>query len=254
MSQRQIIHGFHAITARLRHHPHSVQVIYLDQNRRDKRARDLIKLAESAGVRLVLTEGARVEEMARGKSQGIAALADPIVLARDLDEVLDDLSEPPLLLVLDGVTDPHNLGACLRSADAFGAHALLAPKDRAAGLGAVAIKAASGAADAVPYLTVTNLARSLRELKARELLVVGADDEAQATIMDVDLTGPVALVLGAEGAGLRRLTREHCDLLARIPMYGQVESLNVSVATGVCLYEARRQRAAGLAVPTAGRL
>ncbi len=242
MSQRQVIHGFHAIVSRLRHHPQSIQVIYLDETRRDRRAKDLIKSAEDKGVRMVLAEGARIEEMARGKSQGVVALADPIQLAKDLDEVLEELAEPALLLVLDGVTDPHNLGACLRSADAFGVHAVLAPKDRAAGLSAVAIKAASGAADAVPYLTVTNLARTLRELKERDILIVGTDDEAAGTVADADFSGPAALVLGAEGAGMRRLTREHCDVLVRIPMFGQVESLNVSVATGVCLYEARRQR------------
>ena len=242
MSQRQLIHGFHAIISRLRHHPESIQVIYLDQARRDRRAKDLIKTAEDKGVRVVLADGARVEEMARGKSQGVVASADPIQLARDLDSVLEELTEPALLLVLDGVTDPHNLGACLRSADAFGVHAVLAPKDRAAGLSAVAIKAASGAADSVPYLTVTNLARTLRELKERNILIVGTDDEASGTVADADFTGPAALVLGAEGAGMRRLTREHCDVLVRIPMFGQVESLNVSVATGVCLYEARRQR------------
>ena len=242
MSQRQLIHGFHAIVSRLRHHPESIQVIYLDQARRDRRAKDLIKTAEDKGVRVVLADGARVEEMARGKSQGVVASADPIQLARDLDSVLEELTEPALLLVLDGVTDPHNLGACLRSADAFGVHAVLAPKDRAAGLSAVAIKAASGAADSVPYLTVTNLARTLRELKERNILIVGTDDEASGTVADADFTGPAALVLGAEGAGMRRLTREHCDVLVRIPMFGQVESLNVSVATGVCLYEARRQR------------
>ncbi len=242
MSQRQVIHGFHAIVSRLRHHPQSIQVIYLDETRRDRRAKDLIKSAADKGVRMVLAEGARIEEMARGKSQGVVALADPIQLAKDLDEVLEELAEPALLLVLDGVTDPHNLGACLRSADAFGVHAVLAPKDRAAGLSAVAIKAASGAADSVPYLTVTNLARTLRELKERDILIVGTDDEAPGTIADADFSGAAALVLGAEGAGMRRLTREHCDLLVRIPMFGQVESLNVSVATGVCLYEARRQR------------
>lgn len=242
MSQRQVIHGFHAIVSRLRHHPESIQVIYLDEARRDRRAKDLIKSAGDKGVRLVLAEGARIEEMARGKSQGVVALADPIQLAKDLDSVLEELAEPPLLLILDGITDPHNLGACLRSADAFGAHAVIAPKDRSAGLSAVAIKAASGAADSVPYLTVTNLARTLRELKDRNILVIGTDDEAAGTVADADFTGAAALVLGAEGTGMRRLTREHCDVLARIPMFGQVESLNVSVATGVCLYEARRQR------------
>lgn len=242
MSQRMLIHGFHAIIARLRHHPESIQVIYIDQTRRDKRAKDLIKAAADRNVRVVLADGARVEEMARGKSQGVVASADPIQLARDIDEVLEDLSEPALLLVLDGVTDPHNLGACLRSADAFGVHAVIAPKDRAAGLSAVAMKAASGAAESVPYITVTNLARTLRDLKQQNILIIGTDDEAPGTVMDADFSGPAALVLGAEGAGMRRLTREHCDLLVRIPMFGQVESLNVSVSAGVCLYEARRQR------------
>lgn len=243
MSQRTFIHGFHAVMSRLRHHPESLHVIYLDEGRRDRRARDLIELAEARGVRLILTDAARVDDMAHGKSQGVVALADPVRLARDLDEVLDGLTEPALLLVLDGVTDPHNLGACLRSADAFGAHAVLAPKDRAASLNATAIKAASGAADHVPYLPVTNLARTLRTLKAHDILVVGADQEGSMSVSEADLTGPVALVLGAEGSGLRRLTREHCDLLVRIPMLGQVESLNVSVSAGVCLYETRRQRA-----------
>jgi 23S rRNA (guanosine2251-2'-O)-methyltransferase len=242
MSQRMLIHGFHAIIARLRHHPDSIQVIYLDQTRRDKRAKDLLKVAADRNVRVVLADGARVEEMARGKSQGVVASADPIQLARDIDEVLEDLTEAALLLVLDGVTDPHNLGACLRSADAFGVHAVIAPKDRAAGLSAVAMKAASGAAESVPYITVTNLARTLRDLKEQNILIIGTDDEAPGTLMDADFSGPAALVLGAEGAGMRRLTREHCDLLVRIPMYGQVESLNVSVSAGVCLYEARRQR------------
>ncbi len=242
MTQRILIHGFHAVTARLRHHPESIQVIYMDESRRDRRAKDLIKVAEDRNVRVVMADGARVDEMARGKSQGVVAQATPIQLAQDLDEVLEELSEPALLMVLDGVTDPHNLGACLRSADAFGVHAVIAPKDRSAGLSAVAMKAASGAADAVPYLTVTNLARTLRDLKERNILIIGTDDEATGTLMDADFTGSAALVLGAEGAGMRRLTREHCDVLVSIPMFGQVESLNVSVSAGVCLYEARRQR------------
>ncbi len=243
MTQRSFIHGFHAVLSRLRHHPESIHVIYLDEARHDKRARDVLHVAGERNVRVIPTEASRVDDMAHGKSQGVAALADPIRLARDLDEVLDDLTEPALLLVLDGVTDPHNLGACLRSADAFGAHAVLAPKDRAASLNATAVKAASGAADSVPYLPVTNLARALRELKGRDILVAGADQEGSLAVPDADLSGPTALVLGAEGTGLRRLTREHCDVLMRVPMYGQVESLNVSVSAGVCLYEARRQRA-----------
>jgi 23S rRNA (guanosine2251-2'-O)-methyltransferase len=159
-----------------------------------------------------------------------------------LDDVLDGLQEPPLLLVLDGVTDPHNLGACLRVADGAGAHAVIAPKDKAVGLNATAIKVASGAADTVPYITVTNLARSLREMQERGIWVLGAAGEAEKDIYAIDQSGPTAWVLGAEGDGLRRLTRDTCDELARIPMFGAVESLNVSVASGVCLFEARRQR------------
>lgn len=242
MSQRSLIHGFHAILSRLRHHPGSIQVIYLDAARRDKRAQDVRRHAEEKGVKLLATEASRLDEMAHGKSQGVVASVEPIQLARTLDEVLEDLIEPALLLVLDGVTDPHNLGACLRSADAFGAHAVIVPKDRSASLNAAAIKAASGAADTVPLLPVTNLARSLRELKEREIQLVGTDQDGQTVLADAGMTGAVAMVLGAEGTGMRRLTRELCDVLARIPMYGQVESLNVSVSTGICLYEARRQR------------
>ncbi len=243
MSQRVLIYGFHAVLSRLRHHPESIQVIYLDEARRDKRAQEARRHAEEKGVKLVASEASRLEEMAHGKSQGVVAFVEPIKLARTIDEVLEDISEPALLLILDGVTDPHNLGACLRSADAFGAHAVLVPKDRAASLNAAAVKAASGAADTVPLIPVTNLARSLRELKERNILIVGTDQDGSMDVADADFSGPAALVLGAEGAGMRRLTREHCDVLVRIPMFGQVESLNVSVSTGVCLYEARRQRA-----------
>jgi 23S rRNA (guanosine2251-2'-O)-methyltransferase len=161
-----------------------------------------------------------------------------------IDDVLDTLAEPALLLVLDGVQDPHNLGACLRVADAAGAHAVIAPKDRACGLNATAIKVASGAAESVPYISVTNLARTLRELRERDVLAIGAAAEAGQDLYQLDQTGSVAWVLGAEGDGLRRLTRETCDQLARIPMLGSVDSLNVSVASGICLFEARRQRAA----------
>lgn len=246
MSQRTLIYGFHAVLSRLRHHPGSIQLIYLDEGRRDKRAQETRRQAEDKGVKLVASEASRLEEMARGKSQGVVAFVEPIQLARTLDEVLEDLTEPALLLVLDGVTDPHNVGACLRNADAFGAHAVIVPKDRAAGLTAAAVKAASGAADSVPFIPVTNLARALRELKARDVLIVGTDQDGSLAIADADFSAATALVLGAEGTGMRRLTREHCDVLVHIPMYGQVESLNVSVSAGVCLYEARRQRA-GLA-------
>ena len=149
---------------------------------------------------------------------------------------------PALLLVLDGITDPHNLGACLRVADGAGAHAVIAPKDHAVGINATVSKVASGAADTVPYFMVTNLARTLNELKERDIRVIGTSDDAQRSLYDLDLTGPVALVLGAEGSGMRQLTSRTCDELVRLPMAGAVESLNVSVASGVCLYEAVRQR------------
>jgi 23S rRNA (guanosine2251-2'-O)-methyltransferase len=161
---------------------------------------------------------------------------------RSLDEVLDTVTGDPLLLVLDGVTDPHNLGACLRVADAAGVHAVVAPKDHAVGINATVSKVASGAAETVPYCMVTNLARTLRELKERGLWIVGADEAGTQTLYQAELKGPLAWVLGAEGAGLRRLTREHCDLLVRIPMAGAIASLNVSVAAGICLFESVRQR------------
>ena len=177
----------------------------------------------------------------RARHQGVAARIGPAP-ARALDDVLDAVTGDPLLLVLDGVTDPHNLGACLRVADAAGVHAVVAPKDHAVGINATVSRVASGAAEAVPYCMVTNLARTLRELKEREIWIVGADEAGTQTLHTAKLTGPIAWVLGAEGAGLRRLTRETCDVLVRIPMAGAVESLNVSVAAGVCLFETVRQR------------
>jgi len=243
MAESRIIHGFHAVNARLRQNADSVFEIYIDPARRDPRARDLLKLAESSGVRVIHADGKRLDGMAGNtRHQGVAARVNAAQKVQHLDDVLDTLTEPPLLLVLDGVQDPHNLGACLRSADAFGVHAVIAPKDRAVGINATVEKVACGAAQTVPYITVTNLARTLRELKERDIWVVGMDGEAETNLYDVKQTGALALVLGAEGEGLRRLTRETCDQLARIPMLGSVESLNVSVSTGICLYEARRAR------------
>ncbi|MBE7460193.1 MAG: 23S rRNA (guanosine(2251)-2'-O)-methyltransferase RlmB [Zoogloeaceae bacterium] len=251
MSETRFIHGFHAINARLRQSAGSVQEIYLAAGRQDGRTRDLVKLAEAQGVRVIATDPARLDGMAGGhgkaaRHQGIVARVSAAQGHVTLDDVLDTLAEEPaLLLVLDGVQDPHNLGACLRVADAAGAHAVVAPKDRAVGLNATAVKVACGAADTVPYVTVTNLARALREMQERGIWTVGADAEAGQDIYGVDLKAPLALVLGAEGSGLRRLTRETCDALVRIPMHGSVESLNVSVASGICLFEVRRQRRGG---------
>lgn len=241
--ESRLIHGFHAVTAKLRHDPEGVREIYLAAGRQDGRSRDLVQLAESRGVRIVSVDAARLDGMAKGeRHQGVVAKVSAQQKFVTVDDVLDGLNEPPLLLVLDGVTDPHNLGACLRVADAAGAHAVIAPKDRACGLNATAIKVASGAADTVPYIVVTNLARSLREIKERGIWTIGAAGEATKDLYAIEQKGALAWVLGAEGEGLRRLTRDTCDELAKIPMFGSVESLNVSVASGICLFEARRQR------------
>jgi len=196
---------------------------------------------------LVEADSVRIAKLAGSHGhQGVAARVEPVAQVTSLDELLENLEaagiEQPLLLVLDGVTDPHNLGACLRVADGAGAHAVIAPKDHAVGINATVAKVASGAAETMPYFMVTNLARTLNELKERNIWCIGTSDDAPKTIYQVDLKGPVALVLGAEGDGMRQLTRKTCDELVSIPMKGAVESLNVSVASGVCLYEALRQR------------
>ncbi len=243
MAATRFIYGFHAVASRLRQRSKSVHEVYLDPARHDARSRDLAKLAESFSVRVVAADTSRLEGMASGGNhQGVAAKVDVVDLAVSLDDVLDLVEGPPLLLILDGVTDPHNLGACLRTADAAGVHAVVAPKDRAVGLNATVMKVASGAADTVPYIMVTNLARSMRELKERDIWLVGATEGAPTAHHAPGLDRPLAWVLGAEGDGLRRLTAETCDELRRIPMAGSIESLNVSVATGVCLFESVRQR------------
>lgn len=243
MSDTRLIYGFHAVTSRLRQKAAGVHEIYLDAARRDRRARDLAQAAQARGVRVILIEGVRLDGMSgHARHQGIAARVEAAAPAQDLDDILAGLSEPALLLILDGITDPHNLGACLRVADAMGVHAVIAPKDRAAGMTPVVEKVASGAAETVPFVAVTNLARTMRELKEREIWLIGADQGAASDLYSVKLQGPLAWVLGAEGEGMRRLTRENCDELARIPMLGAVESLNVSVSAGICLAETRRQR------------
>lgn len=239
----RLIYGFHAVSAKLRHAPDSVLEIYLSGDRKDARVKRFIAQAEAAGARIMQSEGDKLDAMVgTRRHQGVVAKVNATRRDIKLADVLDSLDENALILVLDGVQDPHNLGACLRVADAAGAHAVVAPKDRAVGLNATAIKVASGAADTVPYITVTNLARALREMQDAGVWVIGAAGEAEKTLHDIDQKVPVAWVLGAEGDGLRRLTRDTCDELARIPMHGSVESLNVSVASGICLFEARRQR------------
>ena len=238
----RVVFGFHAVLSRLRANPASVVEIFLDETRNDARGKDLAAAAERSGVRLMRVPTKRLDGFyGGGRHQGVVARVEVRDLLKDLDQVLEGV-EKPLLLLLDGVTDPHNLGACLRVANAAGAHAVIAPKDRACGITPAVSKVASGAAESTPYLMVTNLARTLAEIKERNIWVVGADERAAKTIFETDLPDSIAWVLGAEGEGMRRLTRESCDMLARIPMKGEVESLNVSVSAGVCLFESLRRR------------
>jgi 23S rRNA (guanosine2251-2'-O)-methyltransferase len=246
-SPSKVLFGFHAVGVRIKTAPASVFEVFFDVTRRDARMRQFTDRAREAGIRLVESDGLRLAKMCGSHGhQGVVARVDVLAMVKSLDELLEQLEaagiEQPLLLVLDGVTDPHNLGACLRVADGAGAHAVIAPKDHAAGISAIVSKVASGAAETMPYFMVTNLARTLGELKERNIRCIGTSDDATKTIYDVDLKGPVALVLGAEGEGMRQLTRKTCDDLVSIPMQGAVESLNVSVASGVCLYEVLRQR------------
>ncbi len=246
MSAPKVLFGFHAVGVRLKTAPASIIEVYFDASRRDQRMRQFLDRAREAGVRLIEADALRIAKLAGSHGhQGVAARVQAVEQATSLDDLLDQLEasgEPALLLVLDGVTDPHNLGACLRVADGAGAHAVIAPKDHAVGINATVAKVASGAAETMPYFMVTNLARTLGELKERNIWVIGTSGDAPGTVYEVDLKGPVALVLGAEGPGMRQLTRKTCDELVSIPMKGAVESLNVSVASGVCLYEALRQR------------
>jgi 23S rRNA (guanosine2251-2'-O)-methyltransferase len=241
----KLLFGFHAVSVRLKVAPKSIRELHVDASRRDQRMKQFLAKVEEAGVRVIDSDDTRLQQMAgTHRHQGVVARVEAVQQSHSLDDLLDSLSEPPLLLVLDGITDPHNLGACLRVADGVGAHAVIAPRDHAVGINATVAKVASGAAETVPYFMVTNLARTLTELKERDIWVVGTSDDAPHSLYQSDLKRPVALVLGAEGAGMRQLTRKHCDELISIPMLGGVESLNVSVASGVCLYEARRQRLA----------
>ncbi|HEU0258743.1 MAG TPA: 23S rRNA (guanosine(2251)-2'-O)-methyltransferase RlmB [Burkholderiales bacterium] len=242
MKEPRVVFGFHAVLARLRADPKSVVEIFLDETRNDARGKDLVALAERAGVRVMRVPTKRLDGFyGGGRHQGVVARVEVKNVLDDLNQILEQVDNP-LLLVLDGVTDPHNLGACLRVANAAGAHAVIAPRDRAAGITPVVSKVASGAAEATPYLMVTNLARTLAELKERNIWVVGAEEGAAKKLYEADLPRSIAWVLGAEGEGMRRLTRESCDLLVRIPMRGEVESLNVAVSAGICLFESVRRR------------
>ncbi|HPM65570.1 MAG TPA: 23S rRNA (guanosine(2251)-2'-O)-methyltransferase RlmB [Piscinibacter sp.] len=239
----KILFGFHAVTVRLKTASKSVIEVHVDASRRDQRMREFLARAREAGTKIVDSDDDRLHKLCgTHRHQGVVARVEAVAMSHSLDDTLDAVDGDPLILVLDGITDPHNLGACLRVADGAGAHAVIAPKDHAVGVNATVAKVASGAAETVPYFMVTNLARTLNELKERNILVVGTSDTAEQSLYDIDLSGPVALVLGAEGSGMRQLTGKTCDLLVRLPMKGAVESLNVSVASGICLYEALRQR------------
>jgi 23S rRNA (guanosine2251-2'-O)-methyltransferase len=246
------IFGIHTVRTLLEQSPDRVRELWILEGRQDAQMAAVEMAAVAAGVPMIRRLPRRELDARTGGAshQGVVAR---IVLSRALNEddivaLLDRITETPLILVLDSVQDPHNLGACLRTADAAGVHAVIVPKDRAAGLSATVRKVASGAAETVPFVQVTNLARTLDELRERGIWLIGSADEAEASLFGIDLRGPLALVMGGEGKGLRRLTRERCDQIVRIPMAGTVESLNVSVATGVCLFEAVRQRSA----PTVG--
>ncbi|MBI2779441.1 MAG: 23S rRNA (guanosine(2251)-2'-O)-methyltransferase RlmB [Gammaproteobacteria bacterium] len=245
MAGDQLIYGLHAVQAALQRDAEHVTVILLDASRKDARMQAIVDAAAKHHVEIQRVARKELDALApEARHQGVVARCRVRAAWKedDLERILDGLTEPPFLLVLDGVQDPHNLGACLRTADAAGVHAVIAPRDRAVGLTPVVRKVASGAAEAVPFIQVTNLARTLRMLQERGVWTVGADAATDKDLFDADLRGPLALIMGAEGQGMRRLTREHCDVLIRIPMRGAVESLNVSVATGICLFEALRRR------------
>ena len=228
------IFGIHAVQAVLARSPERVVNLYVQNGRADKRLKDVLSLASSSSTSVTQRSREELDKMVEGRHQG--------VIEQDLPDLVAAAGSAALILVLDGVTDPHNLGACLRSADAAGVTAVIAPKDNSVGLGATVFKVACGAADVVPFIQVTNLVRSLQQMQQAGIWVVGMAGEADASLYERDLSGPIALVMGAEGAGMRRLTRENCDYLAKLPMAGSVSSLNVSVATGVCLFEVVRQR------------
>jgi 23S rRNA (guanosine2251-2'-O)-methyltransferase len=245
MTETSVIFGLHAVRTLIQQRPERAALLLLQKGRDDARMQELVQIAQANSIKTEWRDQKELDRLSGSERhqgaclqiRGVGVLGEGA-----LDDLLDTATTAPLLLVLDGVQDPHNLGACMRTADAAGVAAVIVPKDRAAGLSATVRKVASGAAESVPLIQVTNLARTLRWLKEREIWIVGTDDQAEHSIYGAKLTGPLAIVLGAEGTGLRRLTRESCDLLVSIPMRGIVESLNVSVATGVLLYEAVRQR------------
>lgn len=246
MSQWEKIYGIHAVEALLNHHPKRVKQLFILEGRQDPKIQHIIELAKKNHTKIQISSRDELNELTAEDAvhQGVVAEVSPSQVWNEamLEELLEKLAEPPLLLVLDNITDPHNLGACLRTADAAGVQAVIIPKDKSATLNATVRKVACGAAEVIPLVTVTNLARTLEKLQQRGLWIVGTAGEAEQEIYQQDLTIPTVLVMGAEGKGMRRLTRDHCDYLVKLPMLGSVSSLNVSVATGICLFEAVRQR------------
>lgn len=242
----EFIFGWHAVEAVLKQEPARLQRVWIQTGRQDRRVKTITDELDGLGVRWQEVHRRELDKRVAGVHQGVVAQVGESRewLEDDLMTMLGQSGKPPFLLILDGVTDPHNLGACLRTADAVGIQAVIVPKDKSASLSPTVRKVACGAAETVPLVRVTNLARTLRALQDQGIWLIGTAGEASATLYQADFTGPVALVMGAEGKGMRRLTRDHCDTLINIPMQGHVDSLNVSVATGVCLYEALRQRLA----------
>ena len=238
-----LVFGIHAVEAFLQRAPQDVLELFVMKDREDKRMQPIIQLARQNGVSVQFCNRKTLDDMVGGQHQGVVAKARLQSSGNEADlAAIVAANDKPFILILDGVTDPHNLGAILRSADAAGVHAVVAPKDRSVKLTSVVRKVACGAAESVPFITITNLARTMRELQDAGVWIVGTAGETDTLVYDADLKGPLALVLGAEGEGLRRLTRETCDSLVKIPMFGAVSSLNVSVAAGICLFEAVRQR------------
>lgn len=246
----ELAYGLHAVQALIDGSPQRIQQLFLLKGRNDKRLQSIRSVAEKNAITVNLVDREKLDKMVEGNHQGVIAITaqptevyDEAYLKSRLPKLMDE-NQVPFILVLDGVTDPHNLGACLRSAEAAGVQFVVVPKDNSVSLTPTAVKVACGAAEVLPLVRVTNLSRTLEWMQAQGVWLVGAAGEATQNHYQMDLTGPLAVVMGAEGKGLRRLTRERCDSLIRIPMMGEVSSLNVSVATGICLFEALRQRQA----------
>lgn len=244
MKLDELVYGIHAVAALLNTKADNILELYVQQGRHDHRVQEIIQKANAQHIAWQEMPRKKLDELVEGQHQGVIAKCRKMQqwVEADIESILSQLSVPPFVLILDEVQDPHNLGACLRSANAAGVHLVIAPKDNSVGITPVVRKVASGAADVTPFIQVTNLARTLKDLKEQGIWLYGAAGEAETSIYQTDLKGPIALILGAEGKGMRRLTQELCDYLISIPMLGTVESLNVSVATGICLFEAVRQR------------